>query len=173
VAQYSENVSRLTRALIPPKPGEREQQELYEQVGRAIVGLSNAENTLAVIFCILSMPVELEVAKSLFADQGSFERKLKLVNFSVLQANDPEEMKEWSAIYKELNTHRGVRNLVAHQRMLVDHNNRLEAEVSLTPLFYKQGGKSLRTAEIRVTADELEQINRKLWAFIKCLDKVR
>ena len=49
-----------------------------------IVGLSNVENALAVIFCILSLPVDLEIAKSLFADQGTLERKLKLINFSVL-----------------------------------------------------------------------------------------
>jgi hypothetical protein len=104
MVEYSENVSRLARALIPPAPGEQEKQVLHEQVGRAIVGLSNVENTLAVIFCILSLPVDLEIAKSLFADQGTLERKLKLVNFSVLHANDPEEIKEWSAIYNAISS---------------------------------------------------------------------
>jgi hypothetical protein len=48
-----------------------------------------------------------------------------------------------------------------------------EIDVSLTPLFYKNGGKSLRTTEIRATADELEKISGKLWALIKNLDRER
>lgn len=71
----SDNMSRLARALIPP--GELEKKELHEQAGRAIVELSNAENLLAVIFCIESMAVSIELslpmasAKTLLAFRAS------------------------------------------------------------------------------------------------------
>jgi hypothetical protein len=48
-----------------------------------------------------------------------------------------------------------------------------KVEVSLAPLFYKRGGKGLRTDEIRSTADELEKINDRLWSFIKTLNEPR
>lgn len=68
---------------MPPPPGEMKKAELYEQVGRAVVELSNAENLLAVIFCILSVPVPLADAKAMFSSQGGFEKKLNRVPLSV------------------------------------------------------------------------------------------
>ena len=166
--------SNIVRALIPPPPGELEKKRLHEQVGRAVVELSNAENLLALIFCILSLPVSIELSKEMFASQGPFEKKLKLVNFVVERADYPQERALWADIYKELNNHRGVRNLIAHQRMMVNYSpDTPEVEVSLTPLLYKSGGKGLRTEEISSTADELEKISERLWEFIKLLDDPR
>lgn len=157
---------------MPPAPGEPEKRELYQQVGRAIVELSNAENLLAVIFCVLSLPVSLETAKEMFASQGGFEKKLRFVNFMVLRANRSKEVETWKEIYKELNTHRGVRNLIAHQRMIVSYSGETPSvDVSLTPLFYKDEGKVLRTSEIKATADELASIKGKLLDFVMGLDK--
>src|SRR3954447_24059653 len=86
-SKRSETISAIARALMPPPPGEMEKAELYQQAGRAIVELSNAENYLALIFCFLSVPVTVDDAKAMFSSQGSFERKLKLVNFMVARAN--------------------------------------------------------------------------------------
>jgi hypothetical protein len=116
----SEGMRAIARALIPPPPGETEKAELYKQAGRAVAELSNAENLLAAIFCILSVPVPVEVSKTMFSSQGGFEKRLKLVNFMVVRANRAVEMEVWGKIYKELNTHRGVRNLIAHQRMIME-----------------------------------------------------
>jgi hypothetical protein len=103
-----------------------------------------------------------------------FREKLKLVNFIVLRAGYPTETASWSEIYKELNNHRGVRNLIPHQRRLMSQNpDAPEIEVSLEPLFYKSGGKGLRTDEIRATADELEKVNGRLSIFIRGLNNPR
>jgi hypothetical protein len=164
----------LVRALMPPDPEEREKRELHEQVGRAIVELSNAEDLLAVIFCVLSIPVLVDRSKKTFASQGSFEKKLDLVDFLVRMANHPKEKELWFELHAELNNHRGVRNLVAHQRRFTQRSpDSPEVEVSLTPLFYKKESKGLRTSEIKATADELEKINRRLWSFIKLLTEPR
>jgi hypothetical protein len=123
---------------------------------------------LAVIFCILSGPVPVEDSKTMFASQGGFERKLKLVNFMVTSADRAEEIEVWSNIYKELNTHRGVRNLVAHQRMMMEVSPDAPfVDVSLNPLFYSDRSKRVTTAETRATADELDSINTRLWEFVK------
>lgn len=165
-------VETLTRALIPPAPGETEKKEVFEQAGRAVIELSNAENLLALIFCVISFPVTIDDAKAMFASQGSLERKLKLVNFMIHHADRSKEVELWSEIYKELNTHRGVRNLVAHQRMMVTFSpDNPAADVSLNPLFYSGKGRKLRASDIKATADELEQINSKLWKLVSLLNK--
>ncbi len=157
---------------MPPPPGETEKAELYRQAGRAVVELSNSENMLAVIFCILSVPVPVEDAKEMFSSQGGFEKRLKLVNFMVARANHASEMEVWGKIYKELNTHRGVRNLVAHQRVSMEMSaDSPFVDVWLAPLFYKGKGKRVTTAEIKATADELENINKRLWKFVGSLGK--
>jgi hypothetical protein len=160
----------LARALIPPSPGETEKKEVYEQAGRAIIELSNAENLLAMIFCILGLPVSIDEAKKVFALQGSLDRKSQLVNFMVLHANEPSEIKLWNQIYKELNTHRGVRNLVAHQRMMVSYSSGTPiADVALTPLLHSRKGKALRVSDIKSTADELNKVNAGLWKLVGIL----
>lgn len=167
VSERSEAISAIARAMIPPPPGEMEKAELYRQAGRAVVELSNAENLLAVAFCILSVPVPVEDSKKMFASQGGFERKLALVNFMVIHAGHAREMAVWGKIFKELNTHRGVRNLIAHQRMIMEMSTDAPfVEVSLTPLFYTGKGKRVGTALIKATADELESINQRLWKFV-------
>jgi hypothetical protein len=172
VSDRSEAISAIARALVPPPPGEMEKAELYRQAGRAVVELSNAENLLAVIFCILSVPVPVEDAKEMFSSQGGFEKRLKLVNFMVARANHANEIEVWEKIYKELNTHRGVRNLVAHQRVTMEMSTESPVvDVSLTPLFYKGKGKRVTTAEIKATADELESINKRLRKFVGGLRK--
>jgi len=154
----SEAVSAIARALMPPPPGEREKAELYQEAGRAVVELSNAENMLAVIFCVLSDPVPVEYSKEMFSSQGGFERKLNIVNFMVVRANRVEEIEVWKKIYKELNTHRGVRNLIAHQRLFMEMSADAPfVQVSLNPLFHKKG-KRIGAAEIKATADELNKI---------------
>jgi hypothetical protein len=136
------------------------------------VELSNAENLLAVIFCILSVPVSVEDAKTMFSSQGGFEKRLKLVNFMVAHANRASEIEVWGKIYKELNTHRGVRNLVAHQRVMLEMSADAPfVEVSLNPLFYNSKGKRVTTAAIKATADELNSINAQLWKFVNGLGK--
>lgn len=168
----SEAISAIARALMPPPPGEMEKAELYRQAGRAVVELSNAENLLAVIFCVLGVPVPVEDAKAMFSSQGGFEKRLKLVNFMVAHANRVNEIEVWGKIYKELNTHRGVRNLVAHQRVMMEMSTDAPfVDVSLTPLFYTGKGKRVTTAEIKATADELESINKRLWKFVSGLSK--
>lgn len=166
-SEPSEAISAMARALMPPPPGEREKVELYQQAGRAVVELSNAENYLALIFCFLSVPVPIDDAKAIFSSQVSFERKTKLVNFMVARANKEKDIEVWTKIYKELNTHRGVRNLIAHQRLFIEMSADAPfVEASLYPLFHNSRGKRVKTADIKSTADELSSINSRLYKFL-------
>jgi hypothetical protein len=152
---------------MPTPLGEVQKEELYKHAGRAIVELSNAENHLALIFCFLCVPVEIDDAKAMFSSQGSFERKTKLVNFMVARANRARDIEAWTKIYKELNTHRSFRNLIAHQRLFMEMSRDAPfVEVSLNPLFHDSRGKRVNTADIKATADELSSINSRLHEFV-------
>lgn len=131
-----------------------------------MIELSNAENLLVVIFCIVSGPVPIKAAKEMFASQGSFDRKSKLVDFMIQHADKPKEIALWKEV-KELNTHRGVRNFVAHQRMIVSYNpDTPEADVALRPLFHSRKGKPLRAADIKSTVDELKEVSSPAYAHV-------
>ena len=83
--------------------------------------------------------------KQCFPRKAEFEKRLKLVNFMVAHANRAGEIEVWGKIYNEPNTHRGVRNLVAHQRVMMEMSADAPfVEVSLNPLFYKGKGKRVR-----------------------------
>jgi hypothetical protein len=168
-SNQSDAVKRIAAAMKPAAP---EKARFYEEVGRAIVQLSNAENSLVVIFCILSLPAPLERAKEIFAGEVTLERKLKLLDFLVQISGKPQEQKEWASIFKDLNNHRTVRNLIAHQRMLVEHSAEAAVfEVSLAPLFYKSNGRTLSIADVKKVADGLEEINSRLWGFVRGLNR--
>ena len=53
--ELTEGMKNVARALIGDPPGTREKEELYRQVGRAIVRLSDTENLLAMLFAICSL----------------------------------------------------------------------------------------------------------------------
>ncbi|MBR0789561.1 hypothetical protein JQ631_10815 [Bradyrhizobium manausense] len=166
-------VSALAKALMP-RPGDDEKKELYSEAGRAIIELSNAENLLAAIFCIVSNPVPYETAKEMFASQFSFERKLKLVDFMVTRANHPEEIAAWQAIYKDLKAHKAVRNLIARQGLRIETTGATPVvDVLLMPLFYQSRGKPLKVSNVKDTADKLGEINVRLWEFVKGLGSPR
>ena len=85
----------------------------------------------------------------------------------VVRANKARDIDAWTKIYKELNTHRGVRNLIAHQRLFMEMSTDAPfVEVSLNPLFHNSRGKRVKAADMKATADELSSINSRLYEFV-------
>jgi hypothetical protein len=170
----SEGLKHLARSLMPDPPGTHEKRKLYEQVGRAIVHLSDIDDLLALAFSILSTSVDIKVTADLYYGQNSLDKKLKLVNHMILHWNKPIEMKVWGRILSKINTHRGVRNLIAHQGLSVtSSSDSPNVDVSLRPPWLKTSsrGKNLGMSEIKKTADALEKIQEELWDFVKKLDR--
>jgi hypothetical protein len=80
--ELTEGMKNVARALIGDPPGTREKEELYRQVGRAIVRLSDTENLLAMLFAICSLG-SADDAAEFFHQQFGFEKKLALVHFAM------------------------------------------------------------------------------------------
>ena len=135
--------SELERALGPVlSPRDTAEDRLSPEAGRAIVALSNIENRLAMMFAILSAPAPTEIAKKLFYSARTFEQRLELVNFIVIKDGEANEIRKWRKIYARLHTHKGVRNLIAHQGLLRGSPDALgNRPVSLRPLWYKTSKK--------------------------------
>ena len=167
----TEAVKMIARALIGDPPGTREKNELYREVGRAIVKLSDTENMLALLFAIVSSG-DKDDAAGFFHQQSGFERKLGLVHFT-MKGNAPREgLVNWNKIYAVLGTHKGVRNLVAHQGMHVSApDEHGDVIVLLRPPWLKKTtkGRELDVKSIRSTADALSKAHDDLWHLIQTL----
>src|SRR5436190_22475574 len=92
-------------------------KEFFAEVGRAIVRLSDIEDALATSCIFLSRQFDMAEAE-FFNGQYSLEKKLAFFNLLIRNLNVPEITKAWDVIYADLNHHKGVRNLIAHQSML-------------------------------------------------------
>jgi hypothetical protein len=123
------------------------------------------------MFVMLSVPVERDVASKLFYDQGSFERRINLVNFLVLKWNKPDEFHVWKSIQKKLHTHKGIRNLIAHQGSFRSSDEAGNQAVSLRASWLRKDGwgRELDARAIKATGDALTEISQDLRALMKRL----
>jgi hypothetical protein len=161
------------RSVTPIKTGDLERRELFEEVGRAIVSLSDIENWLVNIAYIVSLTETpgMEVPNMFYAILG-FEKRLQFADLIVeLEATDDAKAR-WKKITSALHEHRGIRNLVAHYGMgtglRTDEHGR--TDVFLQPPEFKdhslRPAKVLRVKEVRASASALGKIStelEKLW----------
>ena len=164
------------KAIRPIRRGNVEKQELYAEVGRAIVLLSDIESWLVAIAYHVALPTTgMKVPDMFYAIYG-FEKRLKFADVIVdLEATDCEK-KRWREITSELMDHKGIRNVVAHHGMGTswpDKDGRVD--VFLKPPDLKmqrhdlQGPRRprlLSVKDIRATAFALSKISsdlEKLW----------
>ena len=85
-----------------------------------------------------------------------------------------EGLVRWNKIYSVLSTHKGVRNLIAHQGMHVGApNERGEVIVLLKPPWLKKNskGRELDVESIRSTADAITRAHGELWKLIDMLTR--
>jgi hypothetical protein len=159
-------------------------QEMFTEIGRIVVHLSNVENSLADLFYLLlghRVP-DWQRAIELFYAQ-SVDNKIALIDLLMHLEGPEEELTVWKKIADELRSHRAVRNLVAHQGMSVNFfhaEGRVAVALDPAPLRTKfdpktkhivpSKGRRVELAEIRSTASALERIRselKKLWTRIE------
>jgi hypothetical protein len=70
-----ENWKERRRIIYVLKPGHLEKRKVFEQVGRAIVHLSDIENLLASIFHSLVQPKAPNPSMEIFYDQEDLRRR--------------------------------------------------------------------------------------------------
>jgi hypothetical protein len=78
------NVRTLTQ-------GNLEKRQLFEEVGRAIVHLSDIENRISEIYHSLLPHIATPVSMDIFYSQGGFEKKLNLASLIVQLQGTPKE----------------------------------------------------------------------------------
>jgi hypothetical protein len=154
-------------------------QELFTEVGRAIVQLSNIENALAdIYYSLINHRVTTLTSMNLFYAQTWFDNKVMLVDLLFGLEGTKEQIGRWQKIVAELKTHRGVRNLIAHQGMYIgfpDKEGLIDVSLHPPPLrikydpkaehFVPSKGRHLGIAEIRSTASALSRIHHELEKF--------
>lgn len=155
--------------------------EIFTEVGRTIVQLSNIENELANLYHRFANAHydNIPAAMAVFFSQSWLDGKVMLVDLLFLIDAPEEFIERWKKIIKELKQHRDVRSLVAHQRLYVsypDKEGRVNAwldpaELNLkfdykTKKFRPAKGRSLQLREVRSTASALDRISKEfsqLW----------
>lgn len=151
---------------------QEDKNELFRQVGRAIVTLSNIENLMAMAFISVTQGMTAAEAGEFFYGQQTFEQKFKLVGYAIQQNDWGDEFAAWEVLSKRLQEQKLVRNLVAHQGMHFKQSGSSgKRKVILTaPWFKKKGrGKELELLDVKTAADKLESIHAEMWEFIKGL----
>ncbi len=157
--------------------GELKSHEMFTEVGRAVVQLSNIENELANLYYSFAAEHYSDApgAMAVFFAQSWFEGKVLLVDL-IMRIQAPKEfLRRWEKIAKELKQHRAVRNLVAHQRLYVsypDKEGRVDvwldpAELNtrydiLKKKIIPARGRPVPLAEVRSTASALDRICKDL-----------
>jgi hypothetical protein len=162
--------------------------EMFTEVGRTVVQLSNIENELASLYHSLTLGHYLSTpqAMAIFYAQSWFDGKALLVDL-LMRIEAPKQLfKRWEKLFAELKGHRAVRNLVAHQRLSVGYPDKdgqitmwLDpAELNLrydhkTKKIVPAKGRPVSLSEVRVTASALERIRKELSHLWVDLDESR
>jgi hypothetical protein len=123
--------------LVPERDNaETRSHEMFTEVGRTIVLLSSIENELAnIYYSLLGHRIHsTREAMAPFYAQPWFEGKVLLVDLLMRLEAPQTGLRQWNNVVKELKQHRGLRNLVAHQRLYVGFSDKEgRVEVSLDP----------------------------------------
>jgi hypothetical protein len=153
------------------RPGSLEKGEIFAEVGRAIVNLSDIENWISSIYHEYCNPLSTSQSMPVFYEQAGFDRKLKLADLIVRLKAEKKHKEKWIKIIAGLDEHRLIRNLIAHYGIVVDTFTKDRPQAYLQPPWLKLNksgkhtGKILQLAEIRATASALERIKGELGDF--------
>jgi hypothetical protein len=145
--------------------GRGPEHELYEEAGRAVITLSEIEGRLGECCVYLSGKAKKEAAQ-FFDDLGTLEKRIRFTKYVVSCTGDLAVIKDWVELLTEIQSHKGIRNLVAHQSLIwgLDIENGLPPAY-LAPRPTRRGSsrvKMLGIREIRATADALKRIAERI-----------
>ncbi|WOH53519.1 hypothetical protein [Bradyrhizobium sp. sBnM-33] len=142
-------------------------------VGRLSI-FSNIESDLIFLFGVLIGADLYTQAVAVFADVNNFALKLKMVDLLVEKECSEKEKAIWHPISGTISTHKGIRNLIAHQRMSFES---IEGPMSAmsrvvlepTPFGSTKKGRKRERHQIQATADALEPIADRVYQFARDL----
>jgi hypothetical protein len=161
-----DNIDAIARAFMPPHPARLQEDKIYRETGRSVIALSNIESDLRFLFGVLLAPSPYGVAVSVFDEVSNVATKLKLVDVLVEKVCNDDEKKAWRTLSSTISNHKGIRNLVAHQRMGYEDVGGPDIQrVILEPSRAGSKGKRLDGNDIARTADALVPLADKVFEF--------
>lgn len=151
------------------KQHEREKDEMYLEVGKAIVNLSVIEEYMASVFVILSRPMAEDAAAAMFYESQNMAHKLKLVGYAVMRTDWAAGKRDWPTLSAKIGKQRFVRNLAAHASMgftLEKDGKRWRLSLATQELDKKHKRTELKIADMKASADELDDLRRLIQEFL-------
>jgi hypothetical protein len=169
------DLSALGEAFRGLHPALVQQEQIYRDAGRAVINFSNIESDLTFLFGVLIGADLYTQAVAVFAEvTNNFALKLKMVDLLVEKECSEQEKAIWRPISGTISTHKGIRNLIAHQRMSFEPIEGPEPAMSrvvLEPALFgsTKKGRKLEGRQIQATADALEPIADRVYQFARDL----
>jgi hypothetical protein len=170
-----EDLSALGNAFQGLHPVLVQQEQIYREAGRAVINFSNIESDLTFLFGVLIGADLYSMAIAAIGDvKNNFALRLKLVDLLVEKECTDQEKERWRPISGTISTHKGIRNLIAHQRMgfePIDGPEPAMSRVVLEPALFglTRKGRKLEGHQIKATADALEPIADRVYEFARDL----
>lgn len=145
--------------------------QMYQEVGRVVVTLSEVEELLAEIYVLLSAPIPDEVSVKRFRKSGSIPRKLELVDEAVDRSSLVKHKDRWKALSGRVLEQKAARNLAAHASI---EFHTMEGEEGFkvaigTQLRHIEPREELYLSDVKASADALHEVHYKMFAFLKRL----
>jgi hypothetical protein len=166
----SEFADALRRIAKIQEEQERDRTEMFLQVGRAIVTLSEIEEYMAEIFMVLSEPMSNRDSAAIFYEVQNLSHKLKLVGYAVTKRCWPDGQKRWPELSGRILAQKFVRNVAAHAS-LEFKQQKGEAKTWRVMLGTQAMDKTHKKSEFEIedmkkAADELQGIQAAVKSFL-------
>jgi hypothetical protein len=148
----------------------RSRNELFKQVGRIIVTLSEIENLMATAFFCVSQGMTIEESKKLFYSYRGFDQRFKLVGYAIAQNDWGGEIEAWNALAKKVESQRFVRNFAAHNQVSFKEDKKKGKRIaSLATSEFKKDRTEIDVIDLKKAADTLEKIEAEIHLFVEQL----
>lgn len=149
--------------------------EMYLQVGRTIVALSDIEQYLVSFFALFSLPIPEEESERIFYRSQNFNRKLELVDYAVLRSSEAELRDPWNKLSERVKQQKVVRNIAAHASIYFRQERGARRSRAVISASSRDGGgksRELGIPDVKSAADELEAITRDFRMFLNTAIRV-
>lgn len=148
----------------------RSRNELFKQVGRVIVTLSEIENLMATAFLCVSQHMTLVESTDLFYSFRGFDQRLRLVGYAIAQNDWGGELEAWNALSKRIEDQRIVRNLAAHNGLSFKEDKKAGKRIAtLSSVSFKKKKSEIDLVDLKKAADALEAIEADMHVFVEQL----
>jgi hypothetical protein len=157
----AESIAQFFRDLIERDRQEKfDRSEMYLQVGRAIVALSEVEEILAEIFVFLSAPMPEARSAKMFYSVQNIAHKIELVDWAMMHSPSAKDKERWRKLSSRVVKQKMVRNTAAHASVQFQREKESKKwRISIgTQARDPRAKRDLAIADVKAAADDLHDI---------------